>query len=66
MKEFTLEKMIDLYQEKYPNESMSPRLMIEGLQLNEMADKKIMPRMLTDETWDDIKKQIEKQYDNGK
>ena len=60
MKEFTLEEMIELYQEKYPNESMSARLMIEGLQLNEMADKKIMPKMLTVETWDDVKKQIEK------
>jgi hypothetical protein len=60
MKEFTLEKMIDLYHEKYPGESMSARLMIEGLQLSEMADKKIMPKMLTGETWDDVKKQIEK------
>jgi len=60
MKEFTLERMINLYQEKYPNESMSARLMIEGLQLNEMADKKIMPKMLTSETWADVKKQIEK------
>ncbi len=60
MKEFTLERMIDLYKEKYPNESMSDRLMIEALQLNEMADKKIMPTMLTGETWDDAKKQIEK------
>ncbi len=60
MKEFTLERMINLYQEKYPNESMSARLMIEGLQLNEMADKKIMPKMLTSETWADAKKQIEK------
>ncbi len=60
MKEFTLDRMINLYKEKYPNESMSARLMIEGLQLNEMADKKIMPKMLTDETWDDVKKQIEK------
>ena len=60
MKEFTLERMMDLYKEKYPNESMSDRLMIEALQLNEMADKKIMPTMLTGETWDDVKKHIEK------
>lgn len=60
MKEFTFGRMIDLYKERYPNESMSDRLMIEGLQLNEMADKKIMPKMLTGETWDDAKKQIEK------
>ena len=59
MKEFTLAKMIDLYKERYPHESMSDRLMIEALQLNELADKKIMPKMLTGETWEDAKKQIE-------
>jgi len=63
MKEFTLEKMIVLYQEKYPNESMSSRLILEGLQLSEMADKKTMPDMLTGETWADTKKQIEKYID---
>ena len=60
MKEYPLEEMINLYNEKYPNELMSSRLMIEGLQLNEMADKKVMPKMLNAETWDDTKKQIEK------
>ena len=60
MKEFTLERMIGLYKEKYPAESMSDRLMIEGLQLSELADKKLMPEMLDGRTWDDTKKQIEK------
>ena len=60
MKEYSLEQMISLYNEKYPNELMSSRLMIEGLQLSEMADKKVMPKMLCGETWDDTKKQIEK------
>ena len=39
---------------------MSDRLMIEGLQLSELADKKLMPEMLDGRTWDDTKKQIEK------
>ncbi len=60
MKEYSLEHMISLYNEKYPNEPMSSRLMIEGLQLSERADKKVMPKMLYAETWDDTKKQIEK------
>ena len=60
MKEYSLEHMISLYNEKYPNELMSSRLMIEGLQLSEMTDKKVMPKMLYAETWDDTKKQIEK------
>ena len=60
MKEYSLEQMISLYNEKYPNELMSSRVMIEGLQLSEMADKKVMPKMLNDETWEDAKKQIEK------
>lgn len=59
MKEYSLEQMIQLYNEKYPLESMSSRLMIEGLQLSEMADKKVMPKMLNGETWEDTKKQIE-------
>ena len=63
MKEFDLEKMMELYQEKYPHETMSSRLMIEGLQLNELADKKVMPKMLTHQTWDDTKMQIEKSID---
>lgn len=60
MKEYSLGQMIKLYNEKYPNELMSSRLMIEGLQLSEKADKKVMPKMLNGETWDDAKKQIEK------
>jgi hypothetical protein len=60
MKEFSLEQMIRLYNEKYQNELMSSRLMIEGLQLIEMADKKVMPKMLNAETWEDTKKCIEK------
>ena len=59
MKEYSLEQMMQLYNEKYPNELMSSRLMIEGLQLSEMADKKVMPKMLNGETWEDTKKQIE-------
>ena len=60
MKEFSLEQMISLYNEKYPHEQMSSRLMLEGLQLSEMADKKVMPKILNNESWGDIKKQIEK------
>ena len=60
MKEFSLEQMISLYIEKYPHEQMSSRLMLEGLQLSEMADKKVMPKILNNESWGDIKKQIEK------
>ncbi len=59
MKEYSLEQMMQLYNEKYPNELMSSRLMIEGLQLSEMADKKVMPKMLNGETWEYTKKQIE-------
>lgn len=62
MKEYTFEQMINLYIEKYPNELMSSRLMIEGLQLSEMADKKVMPKMLNSETWEDTKKQIDESF----
>lgn len=63
LKEFPLEKMISLYHEKYPHELMSSRAMIEGLQLSEMAEKKVMPKMLNTETWEDAKRQIEKSID---
>lgn len=59
MKEYSLHKMIELYEEKYPDEIMSGRLMIEGLQLHELAEKKITPKMLIDFTWEDAKNQIE-------
>jgi hypothetical protein len=59
MKEYSLAQMMSLYTEKYPHEIMSSRLMIEGLQLAEMADKKVMPKMLNNETWEDTKRQIE-------
>ena len=63
MQEYDLERMIALYQEKYPHESMSSRLMIEGLQLHELADKKVMPKMIARQTWDDTSMQIEKCID---
>lgn len=59
LKEFSLEKMMALYREKYPDELMSDRRMLEGLQLSELADKKRMPKMLIGVTWEDVKKQIE-------
>jgi Nucleotidyl transferase AbiEii toxin, Type IV TA system len=63
MKEYPLDEMISLYHEKYPNELLSSRQMIEGLQLSELADKKVMPKMLIAETWQDVKAQIQKCVD---
>jgi Nucleotidyl transferase AbiEii toxin, Type IV TA system len=60
MKDMGLARMVDLYKEKYSNEAISSRLIVEGLKLNELADKKIMPKMLHGETWDWAKEQIEK------
>lgn len=60
MKEYSLEEMMNFYHEKYPQELLSSRLMLEGLQLVEMADKKVMPKMLNAETWENTKEQIEK------
>ncbi len=59
MREFSIDDMIGLYKNKYPLELMVDRLMIEGLQLSELADKRIMPKMLKIETWEDIKSEIE-------
>jgi hypothetical protein len=63
MKEYSLEQMISLYNEKYPDELLSSRQIIEGLQLSEMADKRVMPKMLIAETWQDVKAQIQKSID---
>jgi Nucleotidyl transferase AbiEii toxin, Type IV TA system len=60
MDEYPLDKMISLYREKYPNEVLSSRTIIEGLQLSEMADKKVMPKMLIPTTWAGTKMKIEK------
>ena len=59
LKEFPLSQMIDLYKEKYPKQFIADRQMLEGLKLHELADKKVMPKMLNDITWDDVKKQID-------
>ena len=59
MQEFTLEGMIGFYEAKYPDQTMVPRLIIEGLQLHEIADKKPMPKMLTQHAWEETKRQIE-------
>lgn len=59
LKEYSLEQMITLYREKYPNYLLASRLVIEGLQLSEMADKKMMPKMLNGLTWSDAKREIE-------
>lgn len=59
MKEFSLSQMIELYKTKYPNQLMSDRMILEGLKLHEMADKKLMPQMMNDITWEDVKKQID-------
>lgn len=60
LEEFSLEQMMVLYKKKYPDQFMSDRMMIEGLTLIELADKKPMPKMLNGVTWVDVKKQIEK------
>ena len=59
LKEFPLEIMMDLYKTKYPDQIMSDRMILEGLKLHEMADKKAMPKMLNNLTWKDVKKQID-------
>ncbi|MBU0765861.1 MAG: nucleotidyl transferase AbiEii/AbiGii toxin family protein [Bacteroidetes bacterium] len=59
LKEFPLEVMMNLYRTKYPYQLMSDRMILEGLKLHEMADKKFMPRMLNGVTWTDIKKEID-------
>ena len=50
--------MIDLHAEKYPDEFNSDRLILEGLQLSELADKKPMPTMLNHTSWKTAKKII--------
>ena len=49
--------MMRLYKETYPDELMADRLILEGLQLYELADK-IMPRMLIAITWQAVKDRI--------
>lgn len=38
---------------------MSDLMILEGLKLHEMADKKVMPQMLNGVTWAEVKKQID-------
>lgn len=60
LKEFSLDKMMKLYKAKYPRQIMSDRMILEGLKLHELADKRFMPKMLNGVTWNDVKNQIDR------
>ncbi len=51
--------MIELYKEKYPDQVIADRQILERLILYELAEKKVMPAMIHVMTWEDVKKLID-------
>jgi len=58
--EYPLKKMIEIYKGYHPNIQHPERMILEGLQYAELADKKPNPTMLIPLTWADAKKKIQK------
>lgn len=59
LKEFKLAKMIELYKLRHPTFANPDRLVLEGLQWHQLADKKPNPKMLIEMSWIEIKKVLD-------
>lgn len=64
LKEFTLAKMIELYKLRHPTVANPDRLVLEGLQYHQLADKKPGPRMLIETSWIEVKKALDNAVEN--
>lgn len=60
LKEYTMEKMIELYFNKYPENLLNDRIILERCGKFDKAENTLMPVMLNGQTWEDTKKEISK------
>jgi hypothetical protein len=56
--DFTIAQMIEIYKLRHPQLAFPERLILEGFQYAELADKKPNPAMLIDLTWVEVKNKI--------
>lgn len=59
LNDFNIARMIELYKLKFPLWTYPDRIVLEGISLSELADKKTFPKMLNGLTWTDVKKKLE-------
>lgn len=59
LNEFTLAEMIELYKLRYPTVANPDRLVLEGLQWHQLADKKPGVEMLIEMSWWEVKKVLD-------
>ena len=64
MNEFSLEQMMHFYNEKYPDNKLSERIILERLALISRAENKEMPLMLNGQDWTATKKIIASAIDS--
>lgn len=64
LNEFPLPLMIKIYADYHPQIKKTDRIIIEGLQCAELADKKPNPNMLIPLTWKDAKNILHKEINN--
>lgn len=58
LNDFTIAQMIDIYKQRNPQLAFPERIVLEGFQYAELADKKPDPKMLIDFSWEDAKNNI--------
>ena len=58
LNDFTIAQMIEIYKQRHPQLAFPERLILEGFQYAELADKKPNPNMLIDLSWEDFKSKI--------
>jgi hypothetical protein len=56
--DFSIAQMIEIYKQRHPQLAFPERMVLEGLQYAELADKKPNPTMLIDLSWEEVKSKI--------
>jgi hypothetical protein len=58
LNDFSISQMIEIYRQRHPQIAYPERIVLEGFQYAELADKKPHPNMLIDLSWEDVKSKI--------
>ena len=58
LNDFTIAQMIEIYKQRHPQLAFPERIVLQGFQYAELADKKPYPNMLIDLSWEDVKSKI--------
>jgi hypothetical protein len=64
LNDFTMAQMIEIYKHRHPKIAFPERMVLEGFQYAELADKKPNPNMLIDLSWENVKSKIDVAINN--